>query len=419
MTIANDTALVLFSGGQDSTVCLAWALGRFARVETVGFDYGQRHAIELSQRARIRDRMAALDADWKARLGEDHLVKLDALAAISDTALTRDTAIAIAESGLPTTFVPGRNLIFFCFAGAIAYRRGARHLVAGMCETDYSGYPDCRDDTVKAMQVALTLGLDKRLTAAHPADVDRQGGYLRDSPKSWAASPSLISSSRTAIAVTWATARSATTGAMAAAIARPASCGRKGFAKFMSRAEDDMTPFETRRNVEGLIFLVLFCLTIPAANWMIGHVGTVCTAQGPCVIPVAPGIMAPSGVLMIGAALVLRDLVQRRLGVEFGIGAIVAGAAISAGIAPPSLVLASAAAFLLSEFADFARLHAARPPPPGAGGRCLQRSRAGGRLHRLPLARLRLARIPARPDRRQGLDGADRHSAGRLSAPPR
>ena len=168
MTIANDTSLVLFSGGQDSTVCLAWALGRFARVETVGFDYGQRHAIELAQRARIRDRMAALNADWSARLGEDHLVKLDALAAISDTALTRDTAIEIAESGLPTTFVPGRNLIFFCFAGAIAYRRGARHLVAGMCETDYSGYPDCRDDTIKAMQVALTLGLDKRLTLHTP-----------------------------------------------------------------------------------------------------------------------------------------------------------------------------------------------------------------------------------------------------------
>ncbi len=168
MTIANDTALVLFSGGQDSTVCLAWALARFARVETVGFAYGQRHAIELEQRARIREHMAALNAGWKARLGEDHLVTLDALAAISDTALTRDTAIEIAASGLPTTFVPGRNLIFFCFAGALAYRRGARHLVAGMCETDYSGYPDCRDDTVKAMQVALTLGLDKRLTLHTP-----------------------------------------------------------------------------------------------------------------------------------------------------------------------------------------------------------------------------------------------------------
>jgi 7-cyano-7-deazaguanine synthase len=168
MTIATDTALVLFSGGQDSTVCLAWALQRFSRVETVGFAYGQRHAIELDQRARIREHMVALNPDWKARLGEDHLVTLDALAAISETALTRNAAIEIADSGLLTTFVPGRNLIFFCFAGAVAYRRGARHLVAGMCETDYSGYPDCRDDTVKAMQVALTLGLDKRLTLHTP-----------------------------------------------------------------------------------------------------------------------------------------------------------------------------------------------------------------------------------------------------------
>ena len=168
MTLSTDTALVLFSGGQDSTVCLAWALARFARVETVGFDYGQRHAIELTVRARLRERMAALNAVWKSRLGEDHLVKLDSLAAISDTALTRETAIEISESGLPTTFVPGRNLIFFSFAGALAYRRGARHLVAGMCETDYSGYPDCRDDTVKAMQVALTLGMDKRVTIHTP-----------------------------------------------------------------------------------------------------------------------------------------------------------------------------------------------------------------------------------------------------------
>ena len=168
MTIATDTALVLFSGGQDSTVCLAWALERFARVETVGFAYGQRHAVELDVRPRIREQMAALNADWKARLGEDHVVTLDALAAISDSALTRDTAIEIADNGLPTTFVPGRNLIFFSFAGALAYRRGARHLVAGMCETDYSGYPDCRDDTIKAMQVALTLGMDRRFTIHTP-----------------------------------------------------------------------------------------------------------------------------------------------------------------------------------------------------------------------------------------------------------
>ncbi len=166
--LSEETALVLFSGGQDSTVCLAWALERFARVETVGFDYGQRHAVELDVRPRLRERLATLSPDWKNRLGADHMVKLDALAAISETALTRETAIEIAESGLPTTFVPGRNLIFFCFAGALAYRRGARHIVAGMCETDYSGYPDCRDDTVKAMQVTLTLGLDQRVTLHTP-----------------------------------------------------------------------------------------------------------------------------------------------------------------------------------------------------------------------------------------------------------
>ena len=164
----SETALVLFSGGQDSTVCLAWALERFSRVETVGFDYGQRHVIELSVRALLREKMSALNSGWAARLGDDHMIKLDALAAISDTALTRQTTIEIADSGLPTTFVPGRNLVFFCFAGALAYRRGARHLVAGMCETDYSGYPDCRDDTIKAMQVALTLGLDKRVAIHTP-----------------------------------------------------------------------------------------------------------------------------------------------------------------------------------------------------------------------------------------------------------
>ena len=166
--LSSDTALVLFSGGQDSTVCLAWALERFARVETIGFDYGQRHVVELSLRPRIRESLAALRPAWQARLGEDHMVKLDALAAMSDTALTRETAIEIAADGLPTTFVPGRNLIFFCFAGALAYRRGARHLVAGMCETDYSGYPDCRDETVKAMQAALRLGLDKDIAIHTP-----------------------------------------------------------------------------------------------------------------------------------------------------------------------------------------------------------------------------------------------------------
>ena len=157
----SETALVLFSGGQDSTVCLAWALERFARVETIGFDYGQRHHVELDVRPRIREKIVKLKPEWNARLGEDHVVKLDALAAISETALTREVAIEIGESGLPTTFVPGRNLIFLSFAGAVGYRRGINHIVAGMCETDYSGYPDCRDVTMKAMSRALQLGMDR------------------------------------------------------------------------------------------------------------------------------------------------------------------------------------------------------------------------------------------------------------------
>jgi 7-cyano-7-deazaguanine synthase len=163
-----DNALVLFSGGQDSTICLAWALARFGRVETVGFDYGQRHRAELEARERVREHMQTMRAEWAARLGEDHVVPLRALGALSDTALTRDVAIEMGESGLPTTFVPGRNLIFFAFAGALAYRRGLKHLVAGMCETDFSGYPDCRDDTIKAMQLALNLGMERRFVIHTP-----------------------------------------------------------------------------------------------------------------------------------------------------------------------------------------------------------------------------------------------------------
>ena len=161
-------ALVLFSGGQDSAVCLAWALERFARVETVGFHYGQRHAVEMQVRGPVREAIAALRAEWAQRLGEDHVVTLDALAAISETALTRDMEIAVGESGLPTTFVPGRNLVFLTFAGALAYRRGISDLVAGMCETDYSGYPDCRDATIRAMEKALVLGMDRPLRVHTP-----------------------------------------------------------------------------------------------------------------------------------------------------------------------------------------------------------------------------------------------------------
>jgi 7-cyano-7-deazaguanine synthase len=164
----DEGALVLFSGGQDSTTCLAWALERFGRVETVGFDYGQRHRVELEGRAALRDGLRGMKPAWETRLGEDHTIELAALGAISDTALTRDVAIAMEEGGLPNTFVPGRNLIFLTFAAALAYRRGLRHIVGGMCETDFSGYPDCRDDTIKAMQVALNLGMERRFVLHTP-----------------------------------------------------------------------------------------------------------------------------------------------------------------------------------------------------------------------------------------------------------
>ncbi|MBN8940718.1 MAG: 7-cyano-7-deazaguanine synthase QueC [Rhizobiales bacterium] len=161
-------ALVLFSGGQDSSTCLAWALDRFGTVETLGFDYGQRHRVELECRDALRRGLSALDAGWAGKLGPDHTVSLAALGEISNTSLTRDVAIEMTEGGLPNTFVPGRNLIFLTFAATLAYRRGLKHIVAGMCETDYSGYPDCRDDTIKALQVALNLGMDKRFVLHTP-----------------------------------------------------------------------------------------------------------------------------------------------------------------------------------------------------------------------------------------------------------
>lgn len=161
-------ALVLFSGGQDSTTCLAWALARFAAVETIGFDYGQRHRVELECRARIAARLKREFPEWGQKVGEDHLVDLSVLGRISESALTRDSEIALAKNGLPNTFVPGRNLLFFTFAGAVGYRRGLRHLVGGMCETDYSGYPDCRDDTLKSLQASLSLGMDHRFVIHTP-----------------------------------------------------------------------------------------------------------------------------------------------------------------------------------------------------------------------------------------------------------
>jgi len=163
-----DSALVLFSGGQDSTTCLAWALERYRHVETIAFDYGQRHRVELDCRSDILASLRHNFPEWMARLGDDHLLDLSILGRLSETALTQEKEIAFAASGLPNTFVPGRNLLFFTFAAAIAYRRGIKHLVGGMCETDYSGYPDCRDDALKALQVALNLGMEQRFVVETP-----------------------------------------------------------------------------------------------------------------------------------------------------------------------------------------------------------------------------------------------------------
>ena len=162
------TALVVFSGGQDSTACLAWALSRYRYVETIGFDYGQRHRVELDCREPIRTQLAQAFPDWAPRLGQDHLLDLGLLGQISDTALTEARAIEMQANGMPNTFVPGRNLLFLNFAAALAYRRGASVLVGGMCETDYSGYPDCRDNTLKALQVAISLGLGSPMTIETP-----------------------------------------------------------------------------------------------------------------------------------------------------------------------------------------------------------------------------------------------------------
>jgi 7-cyano-7-deazaguanine synthase len=163
-----DAALVVFSGGQDSTTCLAWALERFRRVVTVGFDYGQRHRVELDCRRAVLARIGAVRPSWGGRLGGDTVLDLSLLRHIGGSALTDDVRIAQASAGLPNTFVPGRNLLFLTAAAACAYRQGVKHLVTGVCETDYSGYPDCRDDTLKALQVALNLGMEQRFVIDTP-----------------------------------------------------------------------------------------------------------------------------------------------------------------------------------------------------------------------------------------------------------
>jgi 7-cyano-7-deazaguanine synthase len=168
MQVEPTSALVLFSGGQDSTTCLAWALERYRHVETIGFDYAQRHSIELSVREPIRQALCQTSPAWRARLGPDHLISLDTLSAVAESSLLNDAPFGTREDGLPSTFVPGRNIVFITYAGIIAKQRDIKALVTGTCETDFSGYPDCRDDTIKAMQIALNLGLEARIVIHTP-----------------------------------------------------------------------------------------------------------------------------------------------------------------------------------------------------------------------------------------------------------
>ena len=246
--VSSDSALVLFSGGQDSTVCLGWALERFARVETVGFDYGQRHAIELDVRPRIRDLIAALKPEWKTRLGEDHVIKLDALAAISDSALTRETAIEIADNGLPTTFVPGpqSDLLRLRRRARLSPRRPAhrrRHVRDRLFRLSRLPRRHRQGDAGGAEP-------RPRQTHRHPhaADVGRQGRTPSPWPRTSPGSHFSTSLSRTPIAATWATARTGMTGVSAAAIARPANCGRKAMRhSWAGGRKAEMTDIDKKR----------------------------------------------------------------------------------------------------------------------------------------------------------------------------
>jgi 7-cyano-7-deazaguanine synthase len=176
--VSGTSALVLFSGGQDSTVCLAWALDHYDRVETIGYAYGQRHEIELAQRPGLRGALAGMRKTWGERLGEDHVLELNTLGRISETSLTRDTQFEMTAAGLPNTFVPGRNLLFFTYAAALAYRRGIRALVGGMCETDFSGYPDCRNETLQSLARSISLGMDMPITIETPLMwIDKAGTW--------------------------------------------------------------------------------------------------------------------------------------------------------------------------------------------------------------------------------------------------
>ena len=274
-----NTALVLFSGGQDSATCLAWATQQFDIVETIGFDYGQRHAVELEVREEFLSAFKG-SRNWHDRLGADHLIDAKNLGQIGGTAMTEEIQIEVSDTGLPNTFVPARNLYFFTLASAVGYRRGISTLVGGMCETDFSGYPDCRRVTMDALQSALSLGTDKQFEIATPL-------MWIDKAQTWEMASQLggdelvHSSLKIRTPVMSATDQGVMTGDMVAGSAQPVTSVKRA----SPNGERKAGMFNNLSRI-GLAALVGFVATIPLANWMIGSVGTFCVPDGPCMIPV-------------------------------------------------------------------------------------------------------------------------------------
>jgi len=329
-------------------------------VETVGFDCGQRHRVELGCRARLRAGLKTLNVDWAAKLADDHTIDPAALGEVSNTALTRDVAIEIGDSGLPNTFIPGRNLFFLTFAAALAYRRGLRHIVGGMCETDYSGYPDCRDDTIEAFQIALNLGMERRFvlhTALMWIDKAETWGLARNLGGERLAS---LSSLRRLILVNWTSESGDMNGVVDAASVSPAASERRATRSIARRSNlgprgrSPMRSAEQRRHLKGALFFLSFTACVPAANWLIYIVDTTWVANGPCLIACGTrrhsAKRCPHDRARVGPA----RPGSSSAGLGWAIIAIFVGAALSALFAPLALVFPSATAFLFFEFADLA-----------------------------------------------------------------
>ncbi len=277
----NCNALVLFSGGQDSTTCLAWALDRYQHVETIGFDYGQKHRIELEVRPRILEVLRSDFPAWGAKLGPDHILDLSILGQVSETALTRDVEISVRDNGLPNTFVPGRNLIFLTLAAAVAYRRDAKHLVTGVCEMDYSGYPDCRDDTVKAMQLAVNLGMETRFVIHTPLMWIDKAQTWALAEEIWGASADRPCASGDAHLLPRRSRAPSHLGLWLWSLSGLRTSSPGLGIHFVLRKQRRRPHMQQRldrlRRREGAVLFLAFAACVPFANWLIDSVGTVCS----------------------------------------------------------------------------------------------------------------------------------------------